>query len=292
MSEPLVTVVVPAFNRAECVATTISSIQEQTWSRWEAVVVDDGSTDGTSAVIERIASRDSRVRLVRRSQNAGAQRARNTGIDHARGSWIAFLDSDDRWLPHSLEIRLNAAVEKQVAVVHSTCDVIEADGTTRPFNVPPIAQRAYEALLRSEGPLFQALLVSREALRRIGGLDNRIVAFQEWDTALSLARHFEFAFVSQPTFVYDCRRADTMSKNMLRGAIGYEQVFHKRYFDVLRYAGPAALANHYFNAQRWYAAAGARRSAARCRLMGRLWSCMDPKGLQEKIGRRLLRHAR
>jgi glycosyltransferase involved in cell wall biosynthesis len=291
MSNPLVTVVVPAFNRGECLAAAVSSIQQQTWSNLEVAIIDDGSTDATSHVANRLSHDDHRVRVIRHVRNLGAQAARNTGIENARGSWVAFLDSDDTWVPHSLEVRLKCALENRVAVVHSTCDVIEADGTTRPFNVRPLAGRVYTELLQSEGPLFPTLLIARDALRKIGGLDHRIIAFQEWDTAISLAKHYEFGFVAEPTFIWDCRRTDTMSKNMLRGAIGYEQVFHKRYFDILRYAGADALANHYFTAARWYAAADESRNAARCKTMGRLWSCLDLKRLPGKVGRRLIGHA-
>ena len=275
MGTPLVTVVIPVFNRGECVLNALSSIQQQTWTRWEALIVDDGSTDGSDRILQGLHSQDSRVRVVRHVRNRGAQAARNTGIGHARGEWVAFLDSDDVWLPQSLEARLKLAVAQKVQVVHSTCDVIDTDGVTRPYGVPPIAGRAYKTLLQKQGPLFQALLVTKEALRTIGGLDDRIVAFQEWDAALSLAKHYEFGFVPDSTFVYDCRRSDTISKNMLRGAIGYEQVFHKRYFDILRYSGPGTLASHYRTAAQWYQAAGATSAVRRCELMRTLWSCLD-----------------
>ena len=72
--------------------------------------------------------------------------------------------------------------------------------------------------MQKPGPTFPSLLVSKEALVRIGYLDETIVAYQEWDTAIRLARYYEFAFVPEPTFVYDCRQSDTISKDSLREA--------------------------------------------------------------------------
>ena len=291
MSQPLVSIVIPAFNRGGCLADALASLQAQTWTNWEVIVVDDGSSDSTIEIVESVRARDARIRLVRHDANRGAQAARNTGIDHAGGEWVAFLDSDDLWLPDSLEVRMKAASEKKVAVVHSGAQARGSDGEIRPYPVPPIEGPAYRTLLQGEGPLYQALLVAKQALRRIGGLDPDIVAFQEWDTSLSLAKHFDFAFVPQPTFVYDLRRTDTISKNKLRGAIGFEQVFHKRYGDVLWHCGPGTLASHYRTAAAWYAAAGAKRAVARCEAMGMLWSCVDVRSAGRRVRYALSRFA-
>jgi glycosyltransferase involved in cell wall biosynthesis len=291
MPRPLVSVVVPAFNRSDCIANAVSSIQRQTYENWEAVVVDDGSTDGTSAVVERLSEQDSRVRLIRHEYKRGAQSARNSGITAARGEWVAFLDSDDTWLPSSLEKRLEVAVDAKVAVVHSGCDVLEQDGVMKRYYVPPIAGPAYRALLLSEGPMFQGLLVAKEALQKIGGLDDGIQAFQEWDTVLSLAKHYDFGFVAESTFIYDCRRTDTISKNYMRNGIGYEQVFHKRYVDILLWGGPGAMAEHYRRAGVWYERAADRRGVRRCALMSLFWSSVDARAALRKVRAALFRPA-
>lgn len=228
------------------------------------------------------------MRSIAHDRNSGAQRARNSGIQAARGSWIAFLDSDDTWLPTSLDVRLSMALTSQVAVVHSGGDMRTEDGNVTRYQIPGIAGRVYRTLLAREGPLFPTLLVAKEAIEKIGGLDERIVAFQEWDTALSLAEHYDFAYVPESTFVWDCRREDAMSRNYLRAGIGYEQVFHKRFIDVLRFAGPRALATHYRMAAAWYEKAGAWRSNRRCHLLSRCWSCVDVRAVFQK-GRRVLR---
>jgi glycosyltransferase involved in cell wall biosynthesis len=242
----LVSVVIPAHNRAGSIARAVSSVLAQTYPHLEAIVVNDGSTDETARVVEECARTDTRIRLIGYSQNRGAQAARNLGIRAARGEWIAFLDSDDEWLSDSLALRLQLALEGRLQVVHSECYVTEPGSTElRRFGLPPLQGGVYRKLLQRSGTTFPSLLVSREAMRNIGDLDETIRSFQEWDTAIRLAKYYRFGFVPEPTFIYHRGSADSISKDLRREAMGYEQVFTKHRWEVLRYAGPRALASHY-----------------------------------------------
>jgi glycosyltransferase involved in cell wall biosynthesis len=268
----LVSIIVPVFNRRSAIREALESILKQTYEHWEALVVDDGSTDGTAQVVEEYSRADSRVRLLRHGQRKGAQAARNTGIRDAQGEWIAFLDSDDQWLPCSLEVRLRALRERAVSVVHSECYVLRPESTQPDrFGVPAMRGQVYRELLRSPGPVFPSLLVSKEALSHIDYLDENLASYQEWDTAIRLAKHYCYGFVEEPTFVYDCRGTDTISKDALRNALGYERVFHKHAWAILRHAGPRALARHYQSAASWYQMAGDESAVRRCMLMALLW---------------------
>ena len=279
----LVTVVVPAYNRATTIERCLRSVLGQTYRHWEVVVVDDGSTDATTELTRRMAREDPRIRLVEHPQRQGAQAARNTGIREARGEWIAFLDSDDEFLPHSLESRLRLAIEEGREVVHSACRVRRSDGTVQAYHVPNLSGRIYDRLLRHEGPVFPALLVKRAALERIGLLDEQIMAFQEWDTSIRLAHEYEFSFEPRPTFIYDCGGADAMSKDFIRNGRAYEQVVHKHFRAILRHGGPAAVAQHHRLAQRWYEKGGAAALARRSRRRARLWACLDPASVWAKL---------
>ena len=264
----LVSIIVPVFNRRSAIREALESILKQTYEHWEALVVDDGSTDGTAQVVEEYSRADSRVRLLRHGQRKGAQAARNSGIRAAQGRWIAFLDSDDQWLPDSLEARLGLAERAKVHVVHSDCHVLRPDETQpQRFGVPPMEGKVYRELLRRPGPLFPSLVVSKEAMARIGYLDESIASFQEWDTAIRLAKYYDFAFHPEPTFIYDCRQEDTISRNMLCTAIGYEQVFRKHRWAVLKHLGPKALAFHYQTVAAHFRLAGDGRKALRYLLL-------------------------
>ena len=103
-----VSVVIPAYNAAQTLAETLESALAQTYRAIEVLVIDDGSTDETAAIVERYAAQDGRVRLLRNAENAGVSCARNRGVRAAVYPWIAFLDSDDRWRPEKLERQLTA----------------------------------------------------------------------------------------------------------------------------------------------------------------------------------------
>jgi glycosyltransferase involved in cell wall biosynthesis len=106
MSEtPLVSVIIPAFNAAGVIGETLESVRNQTFQNFEAVIVDDGSTDGTADVIRRFCESDPRFHLIRQD-NRGVSAARNAAIGRARGEFIAFLDHDDVWLPEKLSQQL------------------------------------------------------------------------------------------------------------------------------------------------------------------------------------------
>lgn len=277
--DPVVSVVVPVYNRQNVIGKCLASIQGQTQRDWEAIVVDDGSFDGTADVVEELAREDSRLALIRLDTNRGAQAARNVGIRASRARWVAFLDSDDKLLPDSLQTRLEAAAATGSPVVHSECLVRKRDGSIRRYNIRPLSGRVYSDLLIEEGPVFPALMVRRSALERIGLLDEQLVAFQEWDTVIRLAKHYRFAFVPEPTFVWDRQQLDTISGDFVRNGRGYEQVLHKHYLAILRHLGPRALGRHYNIAARWYARAGARGELRRCQLLALMWMALDPRSV-------------
>jgi glycosyltransferase involved in cell wall biosynthesis len=241
---PLVSVVIPSFNRSARLERAIDSVLAQTYRRLEVLVVDDGSTDDSWDLVTRLSAKEPRIHVLRHHANRGAQAARNTGITAAKGDWVAFLDSDDRYLPDSIERRLETALRTGTSLVHSECLVERADGVMEPFGIPPMTGDIRAAVLSTPGPVFQALLVRARCLSAIGGLDESIVAYQEWDTAIRLSFVSRFSFVSAPTFVYNTTSADGLSRNRDLSATGYEQVLLKHARQILRMGGPALVAKH------------------------------------------------
>lgn len=103
MSLPLVSIITPVFNAVEFLPDALRSLQSQTLSDWEHILVDDGSTDGSFELIVEAAAADPRIRLLRTQGRSGPAKARNQGLACARGKYVAFLDADDFWLPQKLE---------------------------------------------------------------------------------------------------------------------------------------------------------------------------------------------
>lgn len=249
-----VSVVIPAYNRARTVARAIESVMAQTVGDLEIIVVDDGSKDSTSQVVAGLLALTPKLTLLRHETNKGAQAARNTGAQVARGEWLCFLDSDDQFLPNSIEVRLREAERGGFPVIHSSGWKIEA-GEKRQYGLTPMIGNVYADLLRRPGPMYQSLLIRADAFRAIGGLDPAIVAFQEWDTSIRLAKDYRFGYVREPTFVYDCTGTDTISKNLTRAARGYDQVVQKHFSEIKR-LGRRVVSYHYRQAAAEYRAAG------------------------------------
>src|ERR1700684_3695254 len=159
---PLVSIITPSWNVAGLVGETIASVQAQTFSDWELLIADDCSTDNTAAVIESFAASDSRVKLIRQLRNGGPALARQAAIDQAQGRFIAFLDSDDLWLPAKLERQIAFAREHRAALSFTAFRRINEDGsvTGRLISVP--ASLTYDQLLRNTAIATLTALVDRD----------------------------------------------------------------------------------------------------------------------------------
>ena len=123
-----VTVIIPTYNRAYCLAATLQSLQRQTYPHWEALVIDDGSTDDTAALITQLRRDDDRIRY-HPQRNQGVSGARNAGLRLADGDWIAFLDSDDSWQSWKLAAQV-ACLESlpEAGMVWTDMDAVDETG--------------------------------------------------------------------------------------------------------------------------------------------------------------------
>jgi glycosyltransferase involved in cell wall biosynthesis len=209
MSQPLVSVIIPTYNRAKEVRASIESVLSQTYPALEVVVVDDGSTDGTAASLGEYGDR---ITLVTQ-ENQGPSAARNHGIEVSRGEIIAFLDSDDLWLPTKLErqVALMIACGPKVpcCLVNTTMNF--SDGSVRTsFDVARLRTRYDEGVwlnpadvLAHRFVLFtQAAAVWREAWDRVGGFRPELRLMEDLEVGFRLARLGPWCFVSEPLAIW------------------------------------------------------------------------------------------
>jgi glycosyltransferase involved in cell wall biosynthesis len=199
---PDVTVVIPTHNRMELLALTLRSALRQGGVDLEVVVVDDGSTDGTAATVERLG--DPRVRLVRHAAPLGVSSARNAGIAEARGRWVAFLDDDDLWAPEKLAQQLEATAASQRAWAYA--GTVNVDHRLRILEggPPPAPERVLELLGRYNPVPAGAsnVVVRTETLARVGGFDPGLRRTEDWDLWIRLACDGLPAVVSHPLVAY------------------------------------------------------------------------------------------
>jgi glycosyltransferase involved in cell wall biosynthesis len=199
-----VSVVLATRNRAALVERAIASVRGQTTGGWELICVDDGSTDDTAEVIRAI--RDPRLRLVRLPDNRGVCRARNAGIEVARGEYVAFLDDDDEWVPETLGALLARATMRDgplPGVVYGLSSR-RNDATGRLAAPPRLipAGDVFRRLLEGWNPMLPSIMVRRPVLAAAAGFDDRLPAFEDYDLLLRLAAEgTRFAGVGRPLLV-------------------------------------------------------------------------------------------
>lgn len=180
--QPLVTVIMPAWNRERVIERAIESIQHQTYSHWELLVVDDGSTDATREIVERVAESDPRVRLIL-GEHRGAAAARNLAIAEARGLYLAFLDTDNTWRSHFLATMIAAMVSSGARFAYSAIKLVDQTGAVNHRAV----QASYDSLLNRNVISMIVAVVDAELARSVGGFDDRFRRFNDHDFLLRVA---------------------------------------------------------------------------------------------------------
>ncbi|HYD10055.1 MAG TPA: glycosyltransferase family 2 protein, partial [Acidimicrobiales bacterium] len=189
-SGPLVSVVVPTHDRSALVVRAVRSATSQTVDDIEVLVVDDGSSDDTPAVLAELAADDRRLRVLRHEEARGAPAARNTGIDHATGAYLALLDDDDEWLPTKLERQLAQFVDDpSLALVGCHHALVADDGATVAYRGPTACTRA--ELLWCDFVGGSSLgLVRRDAFPAgLPRFDPDLPTCQDWDYWVRCAEH-------------------------------------------------------------------------------------------------------
>ncbi len=189
-SKPVVSVIVPVRNGELLLAEALTSVRDQTFARLEAITVDDGSTDGSADVARRFCREDPRFRLVSLG-GAGVSAARNEGIRHASGEWIAFLDADDLWFPQKLARQMEE-VRKEPRADFLFSNYVEwRDGVD--FRVRYASERklprgaCLPRLVYSNLFGTSTVMVRRELLDRAGHFDTMLTAAEDWDLWLRMA---------------------------------------------------------------------------------------------------------
>jgi glycosyltransferase involved in cell wall biosynthesis len=242
-----VTVIIPAYNREVLIERAIKSIQNQTIPVNEIIIVDDASEDNTEALIRKLAESDKRIKYIKLAKNSGAQAARNTGIKNSVSEWVAFLDSDDFWLPGRVANALAAAEKYKADVVYSNYIKKDTNGTETVVNPPARYNDVFTELLKGSFVTFPGLFVRRSCFVETGYLDESVRSWQEWDTALRLSRKYRFAYDENPGFVWVWHGGETISKDNTRELVGYLSIILKYREEILQRCGADRLNYHLNN---------------------------------------------
>ena len=194
--QPLVSVIMPAYNAEKFIGESIQSVVDQTYANWELLVVDDGSTDKTADIVRAFAEQDSRVKYLSQ-HNGGPGKARNTAIATSNGTLIAFLDADDLWLPEKLERQLQALDATNADVIYSNGLIIYEPGAIpgrTDFSIvagTTEGRKMLDILLLQNRIPVQSVMVRKEASRDAGPFDESMQFYgcEDYELWLKLAIH-------------------------------------------------------------------------------------------------------
>lgn len=248
----LVSVIVPVYNRAELVGNTIESILTQTYPNVEVIAVNDGSTDRSLEVLIAYAGRFPGKIVVVDQQNSGQVRARNNGIKHSHGEFIAFLDSDDTWAPEKLAKQL-PLFKGDVGLVY--CGIHEVDPEGRVLKTVSCEQGMrgdiYKQLLIKNRMTGGTVVVSRKAIDVAGVFDESFEAAENWDLWIRVARLFAVEYVDEPLVNY-LKHPGNMSSNCQKMSRASWSILQKHLppsarNGKLKQTYEQAYANYYYN---------------------------------------------
>ncbi len=230
----LVSIIIPAYNAEQFIDSTIRSVISQTYTHWELIVIDDGSMDDTKIIVEKLINFNNQIKYISQ-KNSGVSSARNNGIKHANGVYLAFLDADDLWRSTNLEEKvkhLNA--HQNVGLVHAPMEIVNQNSQSQGEILSSKSGFILNDLLlwKTNLPSPSSILVRRSVVDTIGNFDENLSTAADQDFYFRVSSKFEIGMIEK---VLGCYRVhlNNMSKNI--------DLFEKDHIKVYRKASALGL---------------------------------------------------
>lgn len=220
-------IIIPTHNRKESLSKALQSVFTQSESNYEVIVVDDCSTDGTKKLIEKLMETDQRLKYYRLEKNSGANVARNLGIKKAKGKFIAFLDSDDKWKDNKLEFCLKV-LEKDTnpKVLFSNYEIINKNNIEINNKNQGQGYIFFEQLLKDRVAPTSTVIMHRECLKK-EIFDEKLPARQDYDLWIRLSKHYDFVYLTEVLVSIYRENEDRISSSYERQIMGTEIILEK-----------------------------------------------------------------
>lgn len=220
-----VTVIIPTFNRETMIRHAVESVLKQTYTNYEILIIDDGSSDNTEQALGPWLSQ---IHYIKK-ENGGPSSARNKGIRHASSDYVAFLDSDDQWEPNFLQTVVDASLETPALGLVTTGRLVFPKGIPRP-RIPNsrLEGDLYPLLFQSNFVTTSGVLVKRECFDRVGLFNEKLDQAEDYDMWLRIAKEYPIAFLNK----YLCRwhqHHSNISRYELRHQLCLQQVLENNY---------------------------------------------------------------
>lgn len=258
---PKISIIIRTYNRAGLIERAINSALNQSFQDFEIVVADDGSTDGTKEIVDKLILQDCRIRFVTQNHSGRPGKALNLGLENSQSRYIAMLDSDDEWLSSKLEkqIQLLESAGSRIGFVVCDTTVIKPDGTQEERKISPTKTFLESILLK--GYLFpSSMLAKKEVFDSIGPIDENCLIADDWDMFIRLAQNCEYDFVNEPLYKYYIHHSNiSFSKNYDRRAADLEYLLSKHSELYKQY--PKILEHHYITLASYIVGTGDMKKA-------------------------------
>lgn len=237
-SKPLVSVVIPTYNRAYCLKKSLNSVLKQSYQNLEVIVVDDASTDDTESTVLSID--DPRISYIKLPENKGANYARNVGIKASVGSFVAFQDSDDEWLCEKIEEQVSRFRQLDVSYGVIYTGFFRMNGNVVDYTPAHInSSSVFESLLGRNFITTQSILVKRKCFDDVGLFDESLRRFQDWEILIRLSKEYKFYGIDKPYVVaYHTDESISSNDDLLFGALSY---IYKKHLSDIREFGKEAI---------------------------------------------------
>ncbi|MCX6239833.1 MAG: glycosyltransferase family 2 protein [Bacteroidia bacterium] len=222
----LVSIITPSFNCGKYIGTTIESVRNQTFTDWELIIVDDGSTDNSAEIIRHYTKSDDRIKALFFPSNQGAAAARNAGLLISKGRYIAFLDSDDVWLPNKLGVQLEFMKTSGAPISFTEYEVYDEDMLNCQHHIKVPIQIDYPGYLKTTIIGMSTAIIDTDKTGTISFYDIR--TRQDTYLWITLLKKGFIAYGIHEPFTKYRNRKDSISANKLKAA---QQVWHL-YYDL------------------------------------------------------------
>lgn len=223
----LVSVIIPTYNRGYIIERAIESVQNQTYKELEIIIVDDGSTDNTEEIVSKIS--DSRIRYIKNPKNSGVSHTRNLGIAAAKGTYLAFQDSDDIWKPEKLQKQMDCMKQGNYGMVYCAFEREFSDGAVvyYPPKEMPMEEKQGEivpSLLRQNLVSTQTMLIKKEVISQVGFFNEGMSNLEDYELALRIAKRYQVGMVDE-ALVYLHTLSDGINQNHLQSLVNITYIY-------------------------------------------------------------------
>ena len=240
----LISIIMAAYNAEKTIVHAIESVLNQTYPHFELLVVNDCSTDRTVELVKETATQDQRVRLISNQKNSGVSYTRKHGLDEARGSWIAILDSDDAWAPEKLEKQIALQEKTNADLLFTGSAFMDASGQPIDWYLHVPSEVTYHQLLKQNILSNSSALVRKELYAKYYAVGDRM--HEDFATWLGILKEGKKAYgVDEPLIIYRITKS-SKSGNKIKAA--------KMNWNTYRYIGLSPLSALYYEC--WYVVKG------------------------------------